>query len=174
MRRFAVALASVVVVGCGGSSSTTAGTTAGAPTPASQSAAPATGANPCAAGACQLTVHVLPELETQFMRSQVNYKLYAGCPRSFGVSTPDGLRGVQPVASSTTPSISVPASLPGKFATVAIFFGSAPQRYLLVDFTKGTAQTIDFGYQWTGSAYQDDLTKVRTNEAFMTRSCRGG
>jgi hypothetical protein len=148
-------------------SSPSSSNTASGPAPAVNTAP-----NPCSAGACKVVIEVAPELASQFQRQQANYKVYQGCPRSFGVSTVDGLRGVTPLVSSRTEAIPVPGGLQGKLATVAIFFGAAPARYALVDFSKNPVATVNFGYRWNGNALEDDITVVSTNSSFMTRSCR--
>jgi hypothetical protein len=153
--------------------STSPGVEVGSPAPAAASTTAAAGANPCAGATCRVVVEVeAGGLANEFNRKQANYKLYQGCPRSLGVSSPSQLRGVAPLVSSRTPAFSIPGTLQGRYATVGLFFGAEPARYVLVDFGANTTGTVDFGYVWTGNAMADDSPKVNANNSFITRSCR--
>jgi hypothetical protein len=104
-------------------------------------------------------------------RRQANYKVYPGCPRSFGVTSAANLRGREAAVNSRTAQFTIPANFTGRMATVAVFFGAEPQRYTVVDFGASKMPTVNFGYRWEGNALASDLTVVNTNNSAVTR-CR--
>ena len=161
-------LALLVAAACGGSAASSETT----PAPAASSATTAsTATNPCSGGDCTITVQVSSNIATEMQRRQANYKLYPGCPRSFGVTSAANLRGREAAVNSRTAQFAVPANFAGRMATVAVFFGAEPQRYTVVDFGASKNPTVDFGYRWEGNALADDLTIKNTNNSAVTR-CR--
>jgi hypothetical protein len=161
-------LALLVAAACGGSAASSETT----PAPAASGATTAsTAPNPCSAGDCTVTVTVSTNIATEMQRRQANYKVYPGCPRSFGITSAANLRSREAPANSRTATINVPATFTGRMATVAIFFGADPQRYTVVDFGASKNPTVDFGYRWEGNALASDLTIVNTNNTAVTR-CR--
>jgi hypothetical protein len=169
-------LALLAAAACGGSAASSETTPAPATSAATMSSA---ATNPCSGGDCTVNVEVGSDVEREFQRRQTIYKVYAGCPRQMGLNNSKGdstaaagLRGREPLTQSRTSPIAVPASLTGRFATVAMFFGATPMRYLVVDLGARKNATANFGYRWDASKLADDLTIVNTNNSFMARTCR--
>jgi hypothetical protein len=161
----------LLAAACGGSAASSETTPAPAASAATTASTANTSSNPCSAGDCTITVQVSDNIATEMQRRQANYKVYPGCPRSFGVTTAGNLRGREAAINSRTAQIAVPGTLPGRMATVAIFFGAEPQRYAVVDFGASKAPKVDFGYRWEGNSLANDLTIVNTNNSANTR-CR--
>jgi hypothetical protein len=159
----------ITVAACGGGSSSTPETS---PSPSTSAAASAsTAPDPCATTNCQIVIQVSDEIAAEFGRKSANYKVYQGCPRTLGVRDSTGFRALSPAAASRSNVVTIPSTFKGRLATVAVFFGTEPRRYTVVDLGANKSPTVDFGYQWNGNALGSFTTQVYTNNTTMNRLC---
>jgi len=161
-----IAFTLAAATACGGSSSSGA---------AAASPAPAAGPDPCSSGACKVTVEMDETVGPQLNLKGAVYHVYAGCPRANGgmaVNDSTGIRSATPIMPAVgIPVISIPASLKGNTATISMWWGAVPHRYVVVDFSKGTTQVINYGYRWDGNKFYDDPGQLNINTRAERNIC---
>ncbi|HTR77887.1 MAG TPA: hypothetical protein VMH39_07240, partial [Gemmatimonadaceae bacterium] len=74
------------------------------------------------------------------------------CPKLYGVTADDttaaqGFATAVPFQVARQPLIVVNPTMKGHIATLTLWFGAQPKRMVVVDFSQGTTQVVDFGFR---------------------------